>query len=81
VKFDTPIELNASDGDCDEGNDGDEESQASENGFDHAPKGRRGALSSCGRGLFTGVDNPVENYIDVINKEVYGVELAPACGE
>jgi len=23
----------------------------------------------------------VENYIDVINKEVYGVELAPACGE
>jgi len=39
----------------------------------HKQKGRRGGVElrvGGGEALFTGVDNPVENYMVVINKEV-----------
>ena len=70
ASFDAAIQLKAPDRNRDDGDNSDEVSQNPERAFDHAPKGRRGRSSSCGRGLFTGVDNPVENYMDVINKEV-----------
>ena len=50
----------------------------------HKQKGRRAGVElrvGGGEALFTGVDNPVENYMVVINKEVLAPDLTPTRGK
>ena len=77
ASLDSAIELERTEGDRDKRDRGDEIGGYTERSFKHEPKSRRGAPNFRGGGLFTGVDKPVENYMDVINKEV----LAPARSE